>query len=95
MASGLNFLEDFRQRTGEIIEDLADALVSGPHPHERRPGGVERGKVGKILIFAHDNPVTGSSKFPDLAVGGLGEIEGPQVLTFHTVSPEHQGQTSR
>ncbi len=41
------------------------------------------------------DPVTGSSKFPDLAVGGLGEIEGPQVLTFHTVSPEHQGQTSR
>ena len=27
MASGLDFLEDFRQRTGEIIEDLADALV--------------------------------------------------------------------
>ena len=94
MASGLDFLEDFRQRTGEIIEDLADAFPVRTHT-ERRPGGGERGKVGKILIFAHDNPVTGSSKFPDLAVGGLGEIEGPQVFTFHTVSPEHQGQTSR
>ena len=90
MASGLNFLENFGQGTGEIIEDLADAPVSGPHPDERRPGGVERRKVGKILIFAHDDPVTGSSKFPDLAISGLGEIEGPQVLTFHTMSPEQR-----
>ena len=43
MASGLDFLEDFRQRTGEIIEDLADAFPVRTHTS----GGPEGASVAR------------------------------------------------
>lgn len=95
MATGFDFLKNFGQGPGEMIEDLADALVACTHPDQGWPGGVERGEVSKILILADDDPATGASKLPDFAITGLGEIEGPEVVALHSVSPEQRRQSGR
>ncbi len=76
MATVGKFLEDVGQGPGEIIEDLADALVASADPYQAWTAGIESGKIGKVLILADHDPFAGASKVPDLAISGMGKIEG-------------------
>ncbi len=92
MATGGKFLEDVGQSSGEMIKDLADALVASADPYQAWTGGIESGKIGKVLILADDDPAAGASKAPDLAIRSLGKIEGSKMLALHTVGQEKRGQ---
>ena len=85
MAAGGKFLEDVGQGSGEMIKDFADALVASADPYQAWTGGIESGKIGKVLILADDDSSAGASKAPDLAVSGLGKIESSKMLALHTV----------
>ncbi len=58
-------------------------------------GGIESGKIGKVLILADHNPSAGASKVPDLAISGLGKVESSNMLAVHAVSQEKRYQAGR
>ncbi len=95
MATGGQFLKDVGQGPGEVFKDLADALVASTDPYQAWTGGVESGKIGKVLIFTDHDPFAGAGKVPDLAIRGLGKIEGSKMVALHTVSQEKRGQGGR
>ena len=95
MATGGQFLEDVGQGPGEMIEDLADALVASADPYQAWTGGIESGKIGKVLILADHDPSAGASKVPYLAIRSFRKIEGSNVLALPTVSQEKLGRAGR